>query len=550
MSTRLAVGVGLLAGAGLVLWLSTRAGQREASPGRAERSQSAASSSSAAVLDGIEAAPERTTVLTEQRATEADAEPGTVRVEGQLVSDYPADRLPPLTLAFVRESEGEDDVSGRRARIEPSGSWSVDLPLGSWRVWAVATECDQPIDVWPARLDVSGATEVDLRLDSSRLLDGIVVDCAGNGVPDLVVVVQECTTTTDSRGMFLSPVRRKNRELDIQVVEASLPPHLGLPWWQRPAHEVVGASPAFNVLGRARVALTSRQPVIGVALDARGAPVARRRLSIRGHFRDDVAWAEGPNYVVGTDDEGAFSVDSMAGGRYEARLYDVSVKPDPVFFHVDCAPAAGELVLRFDQGLGTSVLAGTVTDSRGTPVPGLGFGVWRKQPGLTYGSRLYFHAKTSLRSDHNGRVRAEGLPAGEYLIARTQSRRPDPTMLYLDHDRSLEVKVSDGDMAEFEWIVDTVGGATLLVTLDEGPWTGQRGAALLLEVLSAQNEPVQQRLAFPKEGALEVRDLPPGRALLSVATWSEEGEVRWNVTPAQAELVPGETIDITLRGRP
>lgn len=475
--------------------------------------------------------------LDESDGSRVDPAARSVHVTG-LLRDPDSRLLSALTLRFTRGSEVESVGLGE------SGEWSIELRPGPWQVAALHVGCDRGLPLEPRTIEVDNAEQRHfLTLPSQALVRGTVTDCAGNSIPKVGVFFGDgkCATTTDGAGAFSLPAGFGPEELQVDL--ATLPVDVAPPWWQAsPRIGVLGASHRVSPRASAAIVLPLRRDLVGFANGPEGRPLSGSRLSIRGRFRTDVSWAEGPNYVVTVEEDGSFRLSDLAPGRYEAWPFGgYAVRPDPVRFDLDCL-STGAIALSFDKGFGDATLLGSVADSNGSPMQGLRFGAWRITSGFEPKMRMYFHAKASLTSDGNGQVRVEGLPEGELLIVRTPSVRPGG-LYYSDKEPSLRVSLAAGETTRFDWIVDAASPAGIQASLNGD--TTQGLLELHLDITTSVGS-VERVSLSPKHGVFASQNLPPGEAHPSLEVMTFDGIEHYQLAPP-ITLVSGQVREVELQ---
>ena len=153
-------------------------------------------------------------------------------------------------------------------------------------------------------------------------------------------------------------------------------------------------------------------------------PLRRARVMLRG--------ADPLGNTVITNDDGTFAFEGLAAGRYA-----LSATKDGYVMANYGAPWRGgqgqripvrdgevaKISIRLPRG---AVIAGTIGDAFGQPASGVSVSALMWQYVTASGERRLVPAgRTSGVTDDRGQYRIYGLPAGEYYVSATDSRRPD-----------------------------------------------------------------------------------------------------------------------------
>jgi protocatechuate 3,4-dioxygenase beta subunit len=175
---------------------------------------------------------------------------------------------------------------------------------------------------------------------------------------------------------------------------------------QTPARDAAAAPP---VPGTASLS--------GVVKDADGNPLRRASVSISGDMRLDRETI--------TDDAGRFAFSALPAGRFTITATKAGYPPMSYGARrpyrtgsgvlLADGQQAGDLVLTLARG---AVLAGTMFDDRGQPMPGVPVMAWEVRTALS-GDRTLSFPQTgaeAVTTDDRGSYRIYGLPPGEYTV--------------------------------------------------------------------------------------------------------------------------------------
>ena len=403
-------------------------------------------------LDG-----QRTVALHTRLESDAQLEPDT-RVE--LGSRLAASEIP--TLRGVVVSEDGDELTGvagdlnfRQAdvsvtsRLELDGSWAADLSPGEWQVDVTLTDCQSTLPVSPAVINVStNPSPLELVIQGPTFLgriEGVVSDCYGLGVPNVLVSVGGASGRTDSTGLYQIGCLQEDTDYSVVVDNFSLVADMQGPWWQlNEGLQRVGPEPVVRATRRGTrfdFKMSVGVRVEGIAKDLDGRPLAHSTLSIRSRGPEGETLPAGLNLVIQTDEIGRFETPPLPPGQWSARLYGASepgtAVPDDVSFSVGCGESSQDVLLAFDGGIGDCEVRGWVVDLDGNSVEGLCIAIWRDTPEFTLENKTLFQPKAFSYVDSAGEFTMSGLAPGRYLLSRVASQRRDPGRVYVDGSERL-----------------------------------------------------------------------------------------------------------------
>lgn len=344
------------------------------------------------------------------------------RIAGRVVQDGA-----PVAGAEVRlSSELFSAGFAPEPRIQTDGDGRFDfgrLPAATYQVTATAPE-RTPIG---RRVDLRDPTarpapdQLELRLRACRArVIGLVEDASGGPIAGATVRVSArsslSSATTDDDGAFALcvPAGASNA-----VVRAD-----GYGTLMRSLY-VVGRTPAtFELTPAATV--TGR-----VELD--GEPVANAQVSARGErYRNP---ATGHEQTL-TDASGAFTLDTLAAGRYSLRASSDSGRSEPVQVVLRTGEVTSEIVLALEP---TVTLRGVVM-ANGAPVSGAR--IWASPP---MNSFIQFNSGEEAISQDDGTFILAGLSPGEYELRSSSHEIVTPRQIdVLDgaSDQTVEVEVA------------------------------------------------------------------------------------------------------------
>jgi hypothetical protein len=157
--------------------------------------------------------------------------------------------------------------------------------------------------------------------------------------------------------------------------------------------------------------------ISGVVQDDAERPIRRARVALSGDMRLQRRTI--------TDDQGRFAFDTLPPGRFTLTAFKPAYptasygarrpnRPGAGLF-LDPGEEASGLVITLPRG---AVIAGTVYDAHGQPMPGVPVQPWEVRATLS-GERIIDSPSTggvATTADDQGRFRFYGLPAGEYTV--------------------------------------------------------------------------------------------------------------------------------------
>jgi uncharacterized protein (DUF2141 family) len=173
----------------------------------------------------------------------------------------------------------------------------------------------------------------------------------------------------------------------------------------------------------ARVAAPVIATIAGIVVsdESPPRPLRRARVTLTGQALD------GERAAI-TGDDGAFTFDGLPPGSYSlSAAKGAYVKMNYGASHpgrggVPLTIAAGtvaRVVLRLPRG---AVITGTVVDTEGAPVPGIGVAVLERRSSFG-GAQFVSVGAASPITDDRGVYRVYGLPAGDYVVAARPAMR-------------------------------------------------------------------------------------------------------------------------------
>jgi hypothetical protein len=161
---------------------------------------------------------------------------------------------------------------------------------------------------------------------------------------------------------------------------------------------------------------TGTAGIAGLIKDEQGGGLRRATVTLRG---------DGFTRSTVTDDAGAFAFVALPAGRFTVTASKAGYPPLSYGARRPNRPGSGVLLAAGQQVTGLSmtlarggVLAGTVLDERGQPMPGVQVMAWEIRMSLAGERTLEYPATggVSVASDDHGAYRLYGLPPGEYTV--------------------------------------------------------------------------------------------------------------------------------------
>jgi Carboxypeptidase regulatory-like domain len=204
---------------------------------------------------------------------------------------------------------------------------------------------------------------------------------------------------------------------------------------------------------------TGTASISGVVLEDDGSNQPVRRARVILHGSDQVA-----DHTTATDDTGRFAIQALPAGHYTltvskpayVTVYYGSTHPGrgpglPVT--LEDGQALAGVTVRLPHG---AVIAGTVTDDFGLPVPGVA--VRLMQPRTVAGQSQLAPVRTSgalAQTDDRGRYRIYDLTAGSYIVSVV----PPPTFGNSSNTRRFSAEEMAGALADVRQAASTPVGA-------------------------------------------------------------------------------------------
>lgn len=434
------------------------------------------------------------------------------------------------------------------------GSFHCTIEEADYAAFASLRGCRTRVQIEPARISItkkSGSPQDLIWPVPLGVLRGKVKDC--NGVPLAGIQLRAGTakTKSDESGNYELAYLDPKRRIAIAVDEASLPEQISPPWWQTlsageitgDAHQGTPTTP-LDLNTMHEIVLELRTNVVGKVLLFDGLPLRMGTISMRARFGPKAS-IMGPNYVVQTDEEGRFTIENPARGGYEARLFSSppsQFRPDPLEIFLDCGQSIDPLLLLFDKGLGKSKIQGQVKDIQGRPLANLYFGLWPKKG--AGGPDFSSYARGICYSSDHGEFWIEGIPQGEYLLARTPSHNPFSEKVVLDKVPWMEVKVDRGGGTTIvEWISELAIPAQLEGRIEN--FAELREKKITWKAWVEIQRPGFNRMELPivcsADGHFVMQNLPAGPAKILVSSTRDSDrsvEIPLTLSPGKNAAVP------------
>ena len=371
--------------------------------------------------------------------------------------------------------------------LEADGSFEFEVPAGEWNCRVQGSDGSMS-DGNMVKVTVGETSEIEIKVDKSSLVRGVVMDEQGNHIAGAEVFVmqggfpespsREQYARTDGEGRFEVP-GLPDRPIDLHVVHSDY------------ADTKISVSPAAD--GKAReisVKLLAGASVVGSVTDSEGRGVAGEQVNLA------MGWFDARS--VYTDGDGAFRFDAVMPGEYSVTTgpYEQGARG----LRKSGVQVGSEGVVRVDfrYPAASGSLGGLVTVA-GTPIA-------RAQ--VTVTDARGAERAVRVATDETGRFLAQGL---QYGSVRVSVKTPDG----LTGNASADVP--EGDTAG-EVTID-IGTARIRAQVVDPE--GEPAAGCWITVERADSEEsgwgrVAENGTSDGEGLYRSRGLKPGRYTLRV----------------------------------
>ena len=396
-------------------------------------------------------------------------------------------------------------VPPRTAKSEDDGTFSFDKLVG--RSYRLGARSGKLVGELTYKLTDKGDPVV-IRIAEGARVKVTVVDDEKQPIAGAEVKAgeQELSARTDAKGeAVLEPIHPG--WIPVQAAAAGYAPNSSF--------TTVGSAGAQ---GQLTIVLRKGQSVSGRVIDEAGKPVAKARV-----FPVSAGWgADETDDPQITDDKGQFTIPALAAGNHVLSAIDgVHAPARSPQFAVSDRPVTG-IEIKMQAG---GVVAGTVVDSAGKPVP---FATIKVSGG---GRQMWAVAARQATSDKAGAFEVRGLARAK-LQARAESDTAASKLVAVDlTDKPIQ--------KDTKLVLDVSGTIAGVVVDDKGKPVPEVQVHAFADVLAGGDLEVAALAGMSTAttdgaGAFTIRGLPDGDYRLWAARASAAREWGRQGTPAKA----------------